>query len=311
MSDTPRVLIISQDARQYASLIAADGLPETDMQTASDSEQARHFCAQAEILFGDPDLIVPVLDLCPKLRWVQSSWAGIKPFVDADRRDYQLTGVQGIFGAPMSEYVAAWLLGLERNIPARYRAPHWDHSPEPGLQGKLAGIMGTGSIGSHVAKTCVALGIKTRGLNSDGRDIDGFEQCFGSDELAEFATGLDYLVGLLPETPESDNLIDADLLSRLNPGAIVINAGRANCLVEQDLVDALESGQIGHAVLDVLRQEPLPAGDALWAAQNLTITSHTAAPTRADSIVKLFRDNYQRYLDGQPLKYRIDFDKGY
>ena len=307
----PRVLIVSQDAKEYAALIAAAGLPEADIQIATDSQQAQHACPDAEIIFGDPNLIVPLLDLWLNLRWVQSSWAGIKPFVDADRRDYQLTGAKGMFGAPMSEYVLGWLLALERNIPLRHRATHWDQKLDPGVQGKLAGIMGTGSIGAHVARCCAEFGIRTRGLNSDGRDIDGFEQCFGRDHLQEFATGLDYLVGLLPETPESNDLIDASLLSRLKRGAIVINAGRANCLVEQDLIAALDSGHLGHAVLDVLRNEPLPVDDPLWAVQNMTIRSHTSAPTRVRNIVNLFCDNYRRYLSGQALKYRVDFNKGY
>jgi phosphoglycerate dehydrogenase-like enzyme len=171
--------------------------------------------------------------------------------------------------------------------------------------------MGTGSIGSHVAATCKAFGIPTRGLNSDGRGQAGFDTCFPLSRIAEFASGLDYLVALLPETPATDKLVDAELLCRLKPGAIVINGGRANCIVESDLVAALETGQLGHAVLDVMREEPLPQDHPLWAVKNLYITSHTAAPTGVESIVEIFCDNYRRYLAGEDLRYPIDFERGY
>jgi phosphoglycerate dehydrogenase-like enzyme len=307
----PEVLVISRHAQRFAELIEARQLPGLEAHYCEQSEEALQHCDGAEILFGAPDCIAPVLAKCPRLRWVQSSWAGIKPLLECQRRDYRLTGVKDIFGPPMSEYVLAWLLGLERQLVQHATARHWDDTTKPGLAGKTIGIMGTGSIGSHVAGTCKAFGINTRGLNSDGRQQAGFDACFPLSRIAEFATNLDYLVALLPDTSATDNLLDAELLSHLKPGAIVINGGRANCIVEGDLVAALESGQLGHAVLDVMRQEPLPDEHPLWAVKNLHITSHTAAPTRVESIIEIFCDNYHRYIAGEELHYPIDFDRGY
>jgi phosphoglycerate dehydrogenase-like enzyme len=307
----PEVLVISRHAQGFAELIEARQLPGLKAHYCEQAEAALQYCDSAEVLFGAPDRLAPVLPLCPRLHWVQSSWAGIKPLLECDRRDYQLTGVKDIFGPPMSEYVLGWLLGLERQVLQHATARHWDDSPGPGLAGKTIGIMGTGSIGSHVASTCKVFGINTRGLNSDGRERAGFDACFPLSLIAEFAAGLDYLVALLPETPATDKLVDADLLARLKPGAILINGGRANCIVESDLVAALESGQLGHAVLDVMREEPLPEQHPLWKVKNLHITSHTAAPTGVESIVEIFCDNYRRYVAGEDLRYPIDFDRGY
>jgi glyoxylate/hydroxypyruvate reductase A len=106
-------------------------------------------------------------------------------------------------------------------------------------------------------------------------------------------------------------VISADLLARLNRGAIVINGGRANAVDQAALITALEGGQLSHAVLDVLRQEPLPPADPLWQIENLHITSHTAAVTVPETIVELFCDNYRRYHRWEPLLHPIDFDKGY
>ena len=307
----PRLLVISPHASRFAELIEAESLPGLDAAFCETPEQARPLCEDAEIVFGAPDQVADLLADCGNLRWLQSSWAGIKPLLDEPRRDYQLTGVKGIFGPLMAEYVLAWLLAIERSIPGRVQARHWDDSQDNQLSGKAMGIMGTGSIGSHVARCARVFGLSLRGLNSDGRDVADFDSCYSSTNIQAFAAGLDYLVALLPETPASDGLIDAQLLAQLNPGAILINGGRANCIVQADMLSALDSGRLRHAVLDVLPTEPLPDKDPLWQVKNLSITSHTAAPTRAEDIVAVFAENYRRYLAGDTLLYPIDFERGY
>jgi phosphoglycerate dehydrogenase-like enzyme len=307
----PTVLVVSEHAEGFQSLIEAEALPALDAVYCHSSEQARVHAPRAEILFGAPDHIAPILDDCAQLRWLQSSWAGLKPLIDQGRDNYLLTGVKDIFGPPMSEYVLAWLLALERNVLSRAISNCWNDTPEPGVAGKTVGIMGTGSIGGHVAASCKQFGMHTRGLNTRGIPTPAFDSCFSLDQRREFASGLDYLVALLPETSSSDKLVDAQLLSLLKPGAILVNAGRANCIVESALLAALKSGQVRHAVLDVMPEEPLPLDHHLWAVKNLSITSHTSAPTRAAAIVELFADNYHRYLAGKQLKYIVDFKRGY
>lgn len=306
-----QLLVISPHAGHFAELIEAEPLPGLHANYCETPEQARPFCDEAEIVFGAPDQVAGLLAHCPKLRWLQSSWAGVKPLLDSPRRDYTLTGVKGIFGPLMAEYVLGWLLAIERNIPARAQARHWGDGPDNYLAGKTLGIMGTGSIGSHVAQSARVFGLSLRGLNSDGRDIAGFDSCCSRADRLAFATDLDYLVALLPDTPASDALVDAQLLAQLNPGAILVNGGRANCLVQDDVLAALASGQLRHAVLDVLPREPLPDNDPLWLVENLSLTSHTAAPTRAEDIVALFRDNYHRYVAGDTLLHQVDFERGY
>jgi phosphoglycerate dehydrogenase-like enzyme len=307
----PEVLVISQHAQSFADVIEACQLPELNARYCIDSASALEFCDSAEVIFGAPDHIAPLLQQCPQLRWVQSSWAGVKPLIDCQRRDYQLTGVKDLFGPLMGEYVLGWLLALERSILTRSRAASWNDSPESGIGGKTIGIMGTGSIGQHVAGLCRQFGLNTRGLNSNGREQLNFDACFERRQLDSFASDLDYLVTLLPDTADSDDLVDAQLLARLKPGAILINGGRANCIVDNDMVSALANGQLRYAVLDVLREEPLPPEHPFWALENLFITSHTAAPTPSASIVDIFCENYRRYIAGEALHYPIDFQRGY
>jgi phosphoglycerate dehydrogenase-like enzyme len=173
------------------------------------------------------------------------------------------------------------------------------------------GIMGTGSIGAHVARTAAALDIEVIGLNSNGRDVTGFARCHSTADRLAFAQGLDYLVALLPETPATDGLVDTELLGVMGEGSLFINAGRGNCVNESDLLLALDKGPLRAAVLDVLPVEPLPASSPLWQVDNLYITSHTAAPTADAAAASVFGDNYRRFIAGQPLKHVVDFAKGY
>ena len=306
-----KALVITQHAARFRQLLEVESLPDIDVHYCESAAQAQHLCPGVEIIFGAPDAVVLLLARCPKLKWVQSSWAGVTPLLNDSQRGYQLTGLKDVFGAPMSEYVLGWILALERNILQRASATQWDDAAECGLQGKIVGIMGAGSIGVHVAGSCRHFGMNTRGLNSNGRAVTNFDETFANSERLAFAQDLDYLVALLPDTRATDNKVDAELLARLKPGATFINAGRGNCLVEPALLDAMDTGQIAHAVLDVFREEPLPAAHPFWSVANVHITSHTSAPSRDPEIVKIFCENYRRYKAGEALLYPINFERGY
>ena len=212
-----RTLIAGPDAARYAELLGAEDIPGVDLQVAVEPEDALERCVSAEVLFGPPDALLPLLPYCEKLNWVQSSWAGVKPLVEQPRRDFLLTGVKDIFGPAMTEYVLAWLLALERGVLERAAAQAWDGRPERGLAGRRIGIMGTGSIGSAVARGCRALGLAVSGFSASGRALDDFDQCFAASQLEAFSSGLDYLVMLLPDTADSADLVDAWVLDRLAP----------------------------------------------------------------------------------------------
>ncbi len=306
-----KVLVLSPHAERYRELIEREGLPGAQLSYACELATALPLAADCEVLFGAPDLLAAILPDCPALQWAQSSWAGITPLLEAGRRDYRLTGVKDIFGAPMTEFVLGWLLALERNIPRRFAAIHWDDSRDGHVAGKTIGIMGTGSIGAHLAQHCQRLGLTTRGLNSNGRAVEGFDQSWATDDRLAFAQDLDYLVALLPHTPGTDGLVDTALLNALAAGAIFINGGRGNAVDMRALLAALASGRLRHAVLDVLPEEPLADGDPLWSVEGLSITSHTAAPTPGQRIVEVFTGNFRRYLAGETLHHEIDFERGY
>ena len=266
---------------------------------------------EADIAFGSPDVLVPLLSDLPKLRWVQSTWAGVTPLLAHSRRDYVLTGVKELFGAAMSEYVLGWVLALERSILLHAQGRRWEFRRDRGLSALRLGIAGTGSIGREVAKRCAPFFAEIVGLNSDGRALPEFSRCYATGDRRLFSEDLDVLAMVLPETASTNQLIAARELSVLARGAILINGGRANALDVDAAVGALERGHLAALVLDVFAEEPLPEDDPLWNTDGVYITSHSAAPTDVRAVAEVFLANLQRYLSGDALVGLIDFERGY
>ncbi|MHA7815517.1 MAG: D-2-hydroxyacid dehydrogenase [Pseudohaliea sp.] len=305
------LLVLAPDAAGLAAHLEGrlhDGL---EVIACRDSNEARDRGTGATLALANPDLLAGVLDDLPRLRWAQSTWAGVRPLVDHPRRDYTLTGVRGIFGQAMSEWLLGWLLAIERGILRRGRATRWDATRDGTVAGKRLGILGTGAIGQAVARASAALGIEARGLNRSGHPSEGFRETFPLDAAQHFAASCDYLLALLPDTPASSRLVNGKLLAALPRGAIFLNGGRGSTVDTDAVVAALGTGQLRAAVLDVFPEEPLADDDPLWAVDNLYITSHTAAPTDPGAIVELFLANLARYRAGEPLADVVDFSRGY
>ena len=162
--------------------------------------------------------------------------------------------------------------------------------------------------------TAKHFGMRVHGYTRSSRsspDVDRYFHGPGSDAKAAFASGVDYLVAVVPDTPETVGIIDRAMIDGLPSHALLINAGRGRSLDETALIDALTAGRLAGAVLDVFAQEPLPVDHRFWRTPNLFITSHTAAPTVIAEAVRVFLDNYRRLAAGQPLLYQVDFERGY
>lgn len=308
------VMILSRDAQAYRDLLRAEPGFDAPVHTCTEPEQAAAGYRGERVVLGEPGLIADIIDRLPGVEWVQSTWAGVTPLVRSRRRDYRLTGVKGIFGAPMTEYVLAYLLANEIRLVERLRAQQqgiWLDQASGRLAGRHIGIMGTGSIGRHMARVLTGLNARVRGLSRSGTHREPFHSVQSVDRLPAFLEGLDYLLLTLPDTPETTGLLDASALSALPPHAVVINVGRGNAINHDALVEALNQGRIGGAVLDVFEEEPLPAKSPLWTARNLTITAHVAALTSPIEMLPVFIDNHARFTRREPLRFEIDFDRGY
>lgn len=247
----------------------------------------------------------------PRLRWLHTFSAGVDdPFFGALRaRGVRLSTSSGAHAVPIAQTVILYLLALSRDLPGwldDQRAARWHPRAIRDLQGLLVGVLGLGPIGCEVARLCAALGMRVTGVRRRPR---GDEPCHtvGLSELDALLPGLDVLVVALPLSDETRGLIDRNRLSRLAPGALFVNVGRGAIVDEPALIDALRSGQLGGAGLDVFAEEPLPGASPLWHLPNVIVTPHSSGtcPENHLRATEIFLENLAHYVRGEPLRNEV------
>jgi len=303
----PKLLILSHDTEKYLDLIQKADLPNIEIFTEPNPE--------CDILFGDTGRIQKTLASLPHLKWVQTTSAGVERLMDPSlRRDYTLTNAKNVFGESMSEYVFGYILYFKKRIAERQRAQkvkQWDDEDGGVLRGKTLGLIGVGSIGSHIAMTAKHFRMNVWGYTRSSETSTHVDKYFHRDDLLSFAKGLDYLIVVLPKTDDTTSIVNAEVLNALPPHALLINVGRGNAVDSSALVEALNNNKIAGAVLDVTEPEPLPEEHPFWKAPNLFLTFHTSAISYPEDMVGLFVENYKLYIEGKPLKHQVDFERGY
>jgi phosphoglycerate dehydrogenase-like enzyme len=307
-------MIVTTLADEFADEVARLAEEPIPVKACKTAEQALAEYTDETVLFGNPAMIARIVSRLPLVDWVQSSWAGVKPLMDIDHRNYVLTGVKDVFGPQMSEYVIGYLLAHELRVLERMNAQRehqWFKGFSGTLAGKRLGIMGTGSIGRHIANTASGFGMRVTGLSRSGAQTPGFDEVIKVDRLHNFLEQTDYLVATLPDTAATDRLLDAAALARLPAHAYFINVGRSNVVDDHALMDVLQNNRLAGAALDVFDEEPVPGDSLLWDTPNLTVTAHIAAISHPLLLVPIFVENYRRYINGEPLKYVVDFGAGY
>jgi phosphoglycerate dehydrogenase-like enzyme len=187
----------------------------------------------------------------------------------------------------------------------------WAAPTYQSLANKTIGIMGVGNIGQAVAKMAKHFSMKTRGYTRTSHDCEFIDQYYTYNNEQAFASELDYLVCLLPQSNDTTGLIDSTFLSYLPKHCVLINAGRGTTIVDSALIDAIKNKALQGAVLDVFEQEPLPEHHPYWQLDNIYVTLHTAAESLPKDIFPLFSSNYRRFINGSTLQNLLDFDKGY
>lgn len=310
----PGVLVLSDDAAEYLPLLAGLARQGTELAAAATVSAARSAWSGQPVVLGRPDLVAAALGEMPAVRWVQSTWAGVTPLLATPRRDFLLTGVKDTFGPQMAEYVLGHLLARELKLSERLerqRRRQWWPEFSGSLRGRTLGIMGTGSIGRCLARMAAPFGLRVIGYNRGGAAEEGFEEVFPSTRLEAFLAIPDYLVCVLPDTPQTHHLLNERTLRCLRRSCCLVNVGRGNAVDEAALAAALHRGDIAGAVLDVFHSEPLPGTSPLWDAPGAVVTAHVAAKSHPPDIAQIFIENYNRFVAGEPLNYSIDFTRGY
>jgi glyoxylate/hydroxypyruvate reductase A len=214
----------------------------------------------------------------------------------------------------MSEYVALSVLRLHRqdlDYLAQQRAARWEERDQKNAAERPVGIVGFGTLGQDAGRKLTALGFPVAGWSRGARDVAGFATFAGPGGLDALLRRSEILVCLLPLTAETAGILDAALFARLPRGASLVNVGRGGHLVEADLLAALDSGQLSGAVLDVFRDEPLPADHPLWSHPRIIVTPHVAAETNPPTAAAIIRDAIRRCAAGLPVPNTVDLARGY
>jgi D-2-hydroxyacid dehydrogenase (NADP+) len=260
-----------------------------------------------------------------KLKWIHSTATGVAQLMYPQLQDsgIMVTNPSGIFSVPMAEHTMGLLLALARNFPDSVRGQDrarwaqqeiWDKQPLTEVNGQVLLIVGYGSVGREVAKRAKAFDMRVWGITRSGAgELAYLEKIFAAAQLHEALEAADYVLICAPETAETKHLIGAAEISQMKRGARLINVGRGSLLDEAALVQALESGALGGAALDVAQTEPLPAESPLWKAPNLFITPHTSGVSDRlwDRQTTILIELLERWFDGRELFNRVDFARGY
>ena len=253
----------------------------------------------------------------PRLRAILSLGAG----VDALLEDPTLPAgvpvtrmVDAGMGRQMAEYALCGVMQFHRRLHeyARLqREARWQPLPPTLARDFPVGVMGLGVLGAQAASLIAGLGYPVHGWSRTPRTLPGVRCHAGAQALDGFLQSVRVLVNFLPLTPDTRGLVDARLLSRLPRGAFLVNLARGGHVVETDVLAALDSGQLGGAMLDVFAREPLPADDPLWRHPGVVVTPHVAAVTLAGDAAGQVLDNLRRLRAGEPLQGLVDRARGY
>jgi phosphoglycerate dehydrogenase-like enzyme len=251
-----------------------------------------------------------------EVSWVHAASVGVNRLLCPELAAVTLTNSRGVFDIPIAEWVIGAVLSHVKGIGetlALQRDRRWQYRTTGRLAGTRAAVVGTGSIGRTIAERLMRLDVDVMLVGRTARDDPHFGAVRASTELVSVAAEVDLLVLAAPLTPATTALVGAEVLSALGPRGFVVNVGRGPTVVEADLVDALRSGKIAGAALDVFEIEPLPAESALWLMPDVLVSPHMSGDYAGFEVemVRVFTDNLARWLRGEPLHNVVDPAVGY
>ena len=259
---------------------------------------------------------------CPNVKWVHSCSAGVNHclFPALVESDVPLTNARGVYSASLAEWALLSCLYFAKDLPRLLAAKNdrrWAPYDVEELRGKTLGVVGYGDIGRQAACLAKAFGMKVLALKRTavpGGGGDGVaEAFFAPDGLHLMLAACDYVLMATPLTPETLKMLGAAEFGAMRPHAVFINLGRGACIDEEALIQALSSGALRGAALDVFATEPLPAASQLWALPNVLLSPHCADRTASfqHDAMRAFVANAHRYTSGLPLLSRVDKRAGY
>lgn len=263
-----------------------------------------------------------VLQPVGKLRWIQITSAGVDRVMTPElmaAEHITITSTKGPPGPLIAEHAVLLMLALARNLPVylKNQSIHvWRREGQewPPLHGKTVAILGVGNGGGNLARVCKAgFGMKVLGMSRTSRENPHIDSYFDRSGLHAALAEADMVVLCLPNTPDTASIIDANALSAMKPTAYLINVSRGELVDEASLIQALQSGSIAGAGLDMTATAPLDEGSPLWDFPNVIITPHIATETvqMSEDVVDFWCENIRRFAEGEPLLGLVDRQAGY
>lgn len=315
-------VLINTDVPASVLTRARDISPHLSVVTEAEFLARPKLLASADVLYTqqiDPQRVATA----ERLRWVQTYGAGVEwlltPAVRR-REQLQITNTSGIHAQPIAEHVLGLILSFARQLhrAARLQAANvWDSKPlrdeVSTLSGATLGIVGLGAIGARIAQIAAAFGMRVNAFKRSPGGALGVERVFGPAQLSAFLKEAEYVVNTLPLTTETRGFFGPRELASMRSDAIFINIGRGGTVQTDALVEALRSGSIAGAALDVVDPEPLPSGHPLWSLENVILTPHYsgAHPGYVQRASAIFLENLARFVKKDPLVNVVDKSAGY
>jgi len=309
-TDSPAAYLDAVTAAGLADRVAIETLPRKER--PSPEQLSRTEALMAAMV---PAGMLPAM---PKLRWAQSMTAGVEGWLALHDlpSGLTLTCARGTHRESMPENILGALFYIAKpyaKAAENQKRGQWVHTVAQPLNGKTLGILGLGEIGQEVARLATALGMRVIGTKRRPAAMANVAEVLPPERAQEVLAQSDFVLLLLPATAETDNFMDAGRLAMMKPGAWLLNFGRGHLIKDDDLVAAVKARKIAGAVLDVFRQEPLPAEHPFWTTDGIVVLPHIGGPhpQRDKFVARLFVENLRRFLHGEPLKQVVDRSAGY
>ncbi len=253
----------------------------------------------------------------PNLKCISSMGAGVDHIMSDPEIPEQIKIVRIIdplLSQDLAEFALALVMSHMRGFGKYFNNQHrktWKKSMYMRIPDAKIGVMGTGAIGNHVALFLQSLGFSIVGWGKTPGKQAEYKRFHGGDQLDEFLNNINILICLLPLTPETKGILNRNTMGKLINGAYLINLGRGLHVVDQDLIEMIDSGHLSGASLDVFENEPLPEDHPFWSHPAIQITPHVASLTAPNSVAPQIIENYHRAINGQQLLNIVDRNQGY
>lgn len=301
-----KVLIVDNEFEKYQDYLEPI-FPEVDFSYVRDGAEAESEVLETEVIISIGRwLTADMAAKAKNLKWMQCNITGTDHLdaAIAARPDMILTSGRGIHGPQMTETTLLHMLALYRQVRrlTKNQETHvFDRFLPKVLDTRKVAILGLGAIAEHMARTFKALGMTVYGISRTDRPVEGIDKVFARENMAEAVADVDFLVALVPYGPDTDKIINADTFKAMKPTACLINVARGGVVDEAALIEALNSGEIAAAGLDVYEVAPLPDESPLWDMDNVFMTPFTGGRSDkyAERILTVIEPNLRAYVDGK------------